>query len=142
MTTYVDTSILAAAIFEEPRSAAARDWFRRMSEHVIVSQLAGLEFAAVVSRALRTRRFDNDAAARALMSFDELRAASLPLHHGRSDFELAERIVRDFSTKLAAADALHVARKREKPGAVRELVDARLAEAAARGQGVALADQG
>lgn len=140
MTTYVDTSILAAAIFEEPRSAAARDWFRRMSEHVIVSQLAGLEFAAVVSRALRTRRFDNDAAARALMSFDELRAASLPLHHGRSDFELAERIVRDFSTKLAAADALHLASAKN-AGATLATLDARLAEAA-RGQGVALADLG
>jgi len=58
VTTSVDTSILAAAIFEEPRSAAARDWFRRMSERIIVSDLTGVEFTAVVSRAVRTRRVE------------------------------------------------------------------------------------
>jgi predicted nucleic acid-binding protein len=60
---YVGTSILAAAIFEEPTSTAARGWFRRTSEHIVVSDLAGLELAAVVSRALRTSRFGDDPAA-------------------------------------------------------------------------------
>jgi predicted nucleic acid-binding protein len=138
VTIYVDTSILCAAIFEESRSAAARDWFRRMSERMIVSDLTGLEFAAVVSRAVRTRRFDNDAAARALASFDEIRADSLPLYHGRSDFERAERLVREFSTKLSAPDALHLA-SANNAGAALATFDARLAEAA-RGQRVPVAE--
>ena len=76
MTTYVDTSVLASAIFEESRSGAARDCLRRTRDRIIVSELTGLEFAAIVSRAHRMRRFDDDAAARALASFDEIRAAA------------------------------------------------------------------
>lgn len=140
MTTYVDTSILAAAIFEEPRSAAARDWFRQMSGRIMVGDLAGLELAAVVSRAVRMRRFDSDAAARALASFDEIRADSLPCSHGRGEFEFAERLIRDFSTKLAAADALHLATAKN-AGAILATFDLRLAEAA-RGQGVEVAALG
>jgi predicted nucleic acid-binding protein len=138
VTTYVDTSVFAAAIFEELRSAAARDWLQ--GGRIIVSDLAGLEFAAVVSRAVRMRRFDSEAAARALASFDEIRAASLPLHHGRSDFGLAERFVRDFSTKLAAPDALHLASAKNASAALATF-DARLAEAA-RAQGVEVAELG
>jgi uncharacterized protein len=141
MMTYADTSILAAAIFEEFGSMAARDWFKRTREHIIVSDLAGLEFAAVISRAERTRRFDNDAAARALASFDEVRAASLPMGHGRGDFELAEKLARDIATKLSAPDALHLASAKN-AGAALATCDARLAEAArAQGMEVALASR-
>lgn len=107
---------------------------------MIVSDLTGLEFAAVVSRAHRMRRFDDDAAARALASFDEIRADSLPQSHGRGDLELAERLIRDFSTKLAAADALHLASAKN-AGATLATLDVRLAEAA-RGQGVKVAELG
>jgi uncharacterized protein len=129
VTTYVDTSVLASAIFEESRSAATRNWLRRTRDRIIVSDLTGLEFAAVVSRAHRMRRFDDDAAARALASFDEIRADSLPQSHGRGEFELAERLIRNFATKLAAADALHLASAKNL-GAALATFDARLAEAA------------
>jgi len=102
-----------------------------------VSDLSGLEFAAVVSRAVRTRRFDPEAAARALASFDEIRADSLPQSHGRGEFELAERLIRDFATKLAAADALHLASAKN-AGAALATLDPRLAEAA-RAQAVDVA---
>ena len=137
MTTYVDTSVLVAAVFEEPRSAGARDWLRRTSERIIVSDLAGLEVAAVVSRARRTRRFDDAAATRALANFDEVRGAALPLRHGRGDFQLADALVPDFSAKLAAADALHLASAKN-AGAALATFDARLADAA-REHGVEVA---
>ena len=137
MTTYVDTSVLTAAIFEESRSATARDWLRRTRDRIIVSDLSGLEFAAVVSRAHRIRRFDTDAAARALASFDEIRADALPQSHGRGEFELAERLIRDFTTELATADALHLASAKN-AGAALATLDPRLAEAA-RAQGVDVA---
>ena len=38
-----------------------------------------------------------------------MRFAPLPQGHDRGEFELAERLIRDFSMKLAAADALHLA---------------------------------
>jgi predicted nucleic acid-binding protein len=136
----VDTSILAAAIFEEDGSAAARDWFKQTSERVIIGDLAALEFAAVVSRAVRTRRFDDAAAARAIASFDELRAASVPLSHGRAEFALAELLIRDFATKLSASDALHLASAKN-AGATLATFDARLADAAG-GLGVQVAAVG
>jgi uncharacterized protein len=134
VTTYVDTSVFAAAIFEEPRSAAARDGLER--DRIIVSDLVGLSLR--LSFLGRMRRFDNDAAARALASFDELRAAPQPLGHGRADFGLAERLIRDFATKLAAPDALHLASAKN-AGATLATLDTRLAEAA-RWQGVEVAD--
>ena len=69
-----------------------------------------------------------------------MRANCERLSHAASDFLLAERLVRDFSTKLAAADALHLASAKN-AGATLATFDARLAEAA-RGQGIALADLG
>ena len=138
MTVYADTSLLAATVFEEPRSGSARAWLKRTTQQLIVSDLARLEFAAVVSRAVRIGRFDVEAAGRALMGFDELREASLPMSHARDDFELAERLVRDFGTKLSAPDALHLASARNS-GAALATFDVRLAQAA-RAQGVEVAE--
>jgi predicted nucleic acid-binding protein len=107
---------------------------------LIVSDLVRLEFAAVVSRAVRMGRFDVEAAARALLGFDEFREASLPMSHARDDFELAEKLVRDFGTKLSAPDALHLASARNS-GAALATFDVRLADAA-RTQGVEVAGLG
>ena len=140
MTVYVDTSLLAAAVFEEPWSEPARAWLKRTTQQLIVSDLARLEFAAVVSRAVRTGRFDDKAARRALRSFDEFRSASLPMSHASDDFDSAEQLVRDFATKLSAPDALHLASARN-AGAALATFDVRLAEAA-RAQGVEVAALG
>jgi uncharacterized protein len=134
VTVYVDTSLLAAAVFEEQGSEQARAWLKRTTQQLIVSDFVRLEFAAVVSRAVRTGRFEGAAAARALMSFDEFREASLQLRHNREDFDSAEQLVRDFVTKLSAPDALHLATAKN-AGAALATFDTRLAEAA-RAQGV------
>ena len=137
MTTYADTSFLVTVIFDEARSAVARKWIRRTSERIIISDLAGLEFGAVASRAVRTGRFDNGAGARALLSFDELRNVALALAHGRDEFELADKFVRNFAMKLSAPDALHLASAKI-AGATLATFDRRLAEAALA-QGVEVA---
>ncbi len=80
---------------------------------------------AALSRGLRAGR----AAESALLDFDALRANCERMSHGAADFLLAERIVRDFSTELAAADALHLA-SAANAGAALATLDARLAEAA------------
>ncbi len=129
MTVYADTSVIGAVIFDESESERARDFFRRTRERVIVSDLARLEFAAVVSRLARTGKFSGDQSVRALASFDMLRAACLPMTHGPRDFAFAEELVRDFSTKLVAPDALHLASARS-AGASLATFDKRLAAAA------------
>ena len=52
------------------------------------------------------------------------------MSHSANDYALAERIVRDPSSKLAAADALHLASAKN-AGAAMATLDNRLAEAAA-----------
>jgi predicted nucleic acid-binding protein len=115
-------------------------WYSDANGTLIISDLANLEVSAVVLRDLRRGRFAQEAAENALLDFDAMRANCERLSHAASDFLLAERLVRDFSTKLAAADALHLASAKN-AGATLATFDARLAEAA-RGQGIALADLG
>ena len=137
MTIYADTSVVVAFVFDEPDSDRIRDWFRRTTQGIIVSDLVRLEFPGVVTRATRIGWLSPSEASAALASFDSLAARSRPLRHGRADFEAAEKLVRDFATKLSAPDALHLASAKN-ASAVLATLDARLADAA-RAQGVEVA---
>jgi predicted nucleic acid-binding protein len=106
---YIDASVLVAAILNEPRSQAVRDGWKSGADPAVVSDLAILESVAVISRAVRTKHFADHEAMEALQNLDALRAVCVSHAHGRGDFSLAEELVRDFSTKLAAPDALHLA---------------------------------
>jgi uncharacterized protein len=134
---YLDTSVVVAVVVEEARSAEVRAWMARSPEPMILSDLAALEFAAVVSRAVRTNRFDRSQAETALASFALLRAGCAALVHDGSDFASAEQLALDFSTKLAAPHALHLA-SAINAGARLLTLDERLAEtASSRGLGLA-----
>ncbi len=109
MSVYIDASVFVAAILNEPRSQAVRDWWKSGADPAVVSGLAILESIAVISRAVRTKRFADQEAEAALRSLDALRAECVLHRQGRGDFALAEELVRDFSTKLAAPEALHLA---------------------------------
>jgi predicted nucleic acid-binding protein len=109
VTIYLDTSVIIALIADEPASESVRNWFRNSTDRVILSDLVRLEFSAFISRAVRTNRLDTDQAAAALGSFDELRRACDALEHTPSNFSRADELIREFSMKLAAADALHLA---------------------------------
>lgn len=140
MTIYADTSVLVAFVFDEPQSDRVRDWFGRTTQRIIVSDLARLEFPAVVTRSIRTGRLNPSEASAAMASFDLLAARSQPLRHDRADFAAGETLVRDFATKLSAPDALHLASAKNAAATLATL-DARLAEAARR-QGVDVAELG
>ena len=141
MTVYLDTSVVIAILIDEPSSEVARAWFRRLADDdVIVADLAAIEFAAGISRWLRMGRIDVGQAEFALASCDMLRAQCLSYTHGRDDFALAELIARDFTTKLLAPDALHLASAKN-AGARLATFDVRLAKAA-RMQGVEVAGLG
>ena len=68
------------------------------------------------------------------------RTASLQINHTRDDLDSADRLVRDFATKLSAPDALHLASAKN-AGAAIATFDTRLADAA-RAQGVEVAELG
>jgi predicted nucleic acid-binding protein len=134
---YLDASVLVSLLVADSHTDKASAWYSRLNETVAVSDLANLDVSAVLSRDLRVGRLNRASVDAALLDFDALRAGCERLSHGEGDFLLAERIVRDFSTKLAAADALHLAAAKN-AGARLATFDARLAEAA-RMAGVELA---
>lgn len=130
--------MLVVFVFDEPDTDRVRDWFRRTTQLIIVSDLIRLEFPAVVTRSARTRQLNSSEASAALASFDLLAARSRPLNQDRADFAGAEVLVRDFTTKLTAPDALDLASVKN-AGAALATLDARLAEAA-RGQQATVAE--
>jgi uncharacterized protein len=137
---YFDASVLLPLLIADAHTEKASAWYSGLSATVVVSDFANLEVNAVLSRHLRVGRLTQGEVENALLDFDAMRANCERLSHGPSDFLLAERLVRDFSTKLAPADALHLASAKN-AGAALATFDARLAEAA-NGQGVALAELG
>ena len=135
---YFDALALLPLLIADAHTEKASAWYSGLSATVIVSDFANLEVNAVLSRHLRVGRLTQGEVENALLDFDAMRANCERLSHAASDFLLAERLVRDFATKLAAADALHLASAKN-AGATLATLDARLAEAA-RGQGVELAE--
>ena len=137
---YFDASVLLPLLIADAHTEKASAWYAGLSATVVVSDFANLEVNAVLSRHLRVGRLTQGEVENALLDFDAMRANCERLSHAASDFLLAERLVRDFATKLAAADALHLASAKN-AGATLATLDVRRAEAA-RGLGVALADLG
>ena len=137
---YLDASVLIPLLVADAHTTRAVAWYSNLNATLIVSDLANLEVSAVVSRDQRKGRFTREAAESALLDFDAMRANCERLSHGAADYLLAERLVRDFSMKLAAADALHLASAKN-AGAALATLDERLADAA-RMQGVEVAGLG
>jgi len=134
---YFDASVLVSMIMVDANSPSVGRWYESLSASVIISDLANLEVSAVISREFRTRRYTRTQADKAVGEFDALRAQSDRMAQGPRDFALAELLVRDYSTKLSAPDALHLASAKN-AGAMLATFDARLANAA-RAQGVEVA---
>jgi predicted nucleic acid-binding protein len=140
LSVYFDTSTILSIILVDSHSEKAGRWYRSMQASVIVSDLAGLEVCAVVSRQFRAKRLSRSSADNALSDFEAFRAESERMTCGPNEFGLAEKLIRNFETKLSAPDALHLASAKN-AGAALATLDVRLAEAA-RGQGVEVAEVG
>jgi uncharacterized protein len=126
---YLDTSFLVPIVVDEAGSESARRWWRNSDSDSVVADLARLEFSAVVSRWMRMGSVTERDARSFLADFDLLCASCLTHTHGSADIHSAERLLRNFSTKLAAPDALHLASALNL-GATLVTFDERLAEAA------------
>lgn len=108
MTIYLDASVVVSLFITDIHTDAADRLIANLREEAIVSELCALEFAASVSRGVRTGELSEHVAWQALADFDEWRAVStVAAAPSAGDFGLAASLVRDFATKLAAADALY-----------------------------------
>ena len=94
---------------QEPYSRSVRNWVEAVDRTLLIGDLAKLEFAAAMSRGLRIRKVDIVQVDRAFENFGRFLLLCGTISHTPSDFARAESLVRDFATKLAGPDALHIA---------------------------------
>ena len=131
MKAYLDTSAVIAIFQIEPQSSLLLTWLKHNDPSVHFSDFGALEFFAVVSRHVRTGKQDARWAGKAAEDFEIWRRNAIVLTVSPSDVSHAERLVRDYRTKLAAPDALHLAISAS-AGTTLVTFDKRLAEAAHR----------
>ncbi len=139
MTTYVDTSILAAYYCPEPISALAERTLRSLT-NPIVSDLTLVELTSAVSRKIREKTLSREEGARILTQFEthmeEGYYRVLPVR--TRDYRVARTWLAQLQGTLRTLDALHLA-VAESAGASTLTADKRLAtEAQALGLPVKL----
>jgi predicted nucleic acid-binding protein len=129
---YLDTSVIVALLLQDTHSAKADAWLIRTKPTFLISDFCSVEFAAVVSRRVRMNGLTVENASLALRRFDDWLARPVQVMRCTPEqMAAAGQIVRDFTTKLSAPDAVHLAITRNL-GATLATFDDRLAEAAQR----------
>jgi uncharacterized protein len=127
---YLDTSVMVALLLKDAHSIRADTWLTREKPTFLASDFCAVEFAAVVSRRVRMNRLTTETANLALRRFDEWLSRTVQIVRCTPEqMAAAGQIVRDFTLKLSAPDAIHLAIARHS-GATLATFDDRLAEAA------------
>ena len=107
---YLDASALLPRLVREPSSVAMDHFLDKWRDGLIVGEFAAAEVSSAISRLVRTRILDSEAAQECLADFDSWRHdAATGLEVDGADVRLADRFVRRFHLMLRAPDALHVA---------------------------------
>jgi predicted nucleic acid-binding protein len=129
---YLDTSVVVALLLQDMHSSRADAWLIRTKPTFLISDFCSVEFAAVVSRRVRMNGLTVENAGLALRKFDDWLARPVQVMRCTPEqMAAAGQIVRDFTTKLSAPDAIHLAITRHL-GATLATFDDRLAGAAQR----------
>jgi predicted nucleic acid-binding protein len=129
---YLDTSVVVALLLHDMHSSKADAWLIRTKPILLVSDFCAVEFAAVVSRRVRMNGLTAEDADLALRRFDDWLSRPVQvIRCAPEQMATAGQIVRDFTTKLSAPDAIHLAITRHL-GATLATFDDRLAVAARR----------
>ena len=108
---YLDTSFLTPLFREEATSSKVAAFLTRQSVGtLVVSKWTSVEFASLVSRDVRMSALSVAQGRRQITEFEAMVAdALILLMPTANDFTLAQQYVANFSTKLRAPDALHLA---------------------------------
>ena len=114
----------------EPASAEITALLGGSPKPLIVTEFAAGEFAAALSRLVRTNRLSEHTARASLVDFDSWRIGyCLSPPHAAVDILVAATFVRRFDLKLLLPDAIHAATC-QRLGATLITFDRRLADAA------------
>ena len=137
---YLDTSLLVAALTNEPRTAEMQEWLASQEPaDMSISDWVITEFSGALSLKIRNGTLPPEHRAEALAMFNSLVEESLSrLSVSSREFHTAARFADQHTTGLRSGDALHLAIAANHGAHLRTL-DQGLAEAArALGASVAL----
>lgn len=111
MTLYLDTSLLVAALTNEPATRRAQAWLAaQASDELAISDWVTTEFSSALSIKLRTGQLEANHRSDILAAFAWLSVDSLAvLPVTRQQFRVAARLADQHGTGLRAGDALHLA---------------------------------
>jgi len=120
LTTYVDTSVIVAAVTREPRTTEVLGWFASQADpHLVISDWTITEVSSALALKLRVRAIDLNERAKALAAFESIVAESLAVVAiTPMTFRLAAAFCDRHELGLRAADALHLAAAMEQGAAV------------------------
>ena len=110
---YLDTSVLTAYYYPEPRSARVQKLLARLDGPAI-SPLVAVELCCSIARKVRAGQLDRTAATRIFAEFDsqlaELRFEIVPIE--AAEYDLARQWIVRLAAPLRVLDALHLAAAR------------------------------
>ena len=108
---YLDTSFLVPYFIPEKASRAVEKFLSSIkTEELAISQWTRTEFVSALGIKIRTQRFSEGAARRALAAFDEITGQYfIVIQILESDYLLAAEFLSQWSLGLRAGDALHLA---------------------------------
>lgn len=110
MFAYLDASVIASLLLEEPGSRRVVEALRPFGRRCIISDFTSAEVSSAVSMRVRMGRESVRVANTRLLAFDRFKA-DFPYKTtlAPNDISTAERLVRAFELKLRAPDAIHAA---------------------------------